>query len=360
MDKCNLLDFYNIKSFPNDELWEFVTTPGPLIYRIYNVVTYKSYIGFTKIHLHSRFFTGWRGGHFGYYENPELNHHLYKSMRKYGLDKFILEILKLNPEEGDEERFIREYDSYNNGYNLSINGLGYTYEGEYMQFFNKVTYEQVKVRDFEADRYLQDENWERGNINMKGQIWINNGVDCIRIHPEEYDNYDKSEWKIGNLNLIGNSHTLGKIWINNGEINKVVTEEEYLSNYNLNGWTRGYIKDKVSVNKNGRFIKIPRKDLSRYISEGWSRGTGFSSIKDKIFVNNGIINKPVHKNELETYLKNGWNKGKTKNKNHSTTKGKIGITNGIHNKMIYPEDLQRYEYDGWRAGRTMNKRSKGK
>jgi hypothetical protein len=317
MDKCNLLDFYNIKSIPNDELWEFVTIPGPLIYRIYNTITFKSYIGFTKIHLHSRFFTGWRGGHFGYYENPNLNHHLYKSMRKYGLDKFTLEILKLNPEEGDEEKFIKEYDSYNNGYNLSINGLGYTYEGEYMQFFNKITHEQVKVRDFEADKYLQDENWERGNINMKGQIWINNGIDCIRIHPDEYD---KSEWRIGNLNLIGNSHTLGKICINNGKVKKVVTESEFISEWKPKGWEKGDVKGKISINKDGTSKMIFRDELDKYKSKGWNIGQGYES----------------------------------------SSKGRIHITDGTHNKMIYPEDLQKYEYDGWRLGRTMNKSSKGK
>ena len=241
-------------------------------------------------------------------------------MRKYGLDKFILEILKLNPEEGDEERFIREYDSYNNGYNLSINGLGYTYEGEYIQFFNKVTHEQVKVRDFEADRYLQDENWERGNINMKGQIWINNGIDCIRIRPEEYNNYDKSEWKIGNLNLIGNSHTLGKIWINNGDINKVVTESEFISEWEPKGWKRGGIKGRISINKGGINKMIFPDELDKYKSEGWKIGQGYVA----------------------------------------SSKGRIHITDGIHNKMIYPEDLQKYEYDGWRVGRTMNKSSKGK
>ena len=243
MDKCNLLDFYNIKSFLNDELWEFVTTPGPLIYRIYNVITCKSYIGFTKIHLHSRFFTGWRGGHFGYYENPNLNHHLYKSMRKYGLDKFTLEILKLNPEEGDEERFIREYDSYNNGYNLSINGLGYTYEGEYMQFFNKITHEQVKVRDFEADKYLQDENWERGDV--KGRVSINKDGINKMIFPDELDKYKSEGWKIGQGYV---SSSKGRIHVTDGIHNKMIYPED-LQRYEYDGWRAGRTMNKRSKGK---------------------------------------------------------------------------------------------------------------
>lgn len=356
-EKYNLDRIYHLKEIgdKDEDAWKFMTIPGPLIYRIYNIITNKSYIGFTKIHLHSRFFTGWRGGHFGYYDNPNLNQHLYKSMRKYGLENFTLEILKLNPDEGDEEKFIKEYDSYNNGYNLSINGLGYTYEGEYMQFFNKITHEQVKVRDFEADRYINDPDWERGNINMKGQIWINDGINCIRIHPEEYENYDKEKWKTGNLYMNNNSYTLGKFWINNGKVNKVVSEEEF-RRLEEDGWVKGTINDKITINKEGKIKKIHLYDLEEYLKLGWIRGTGFSSIKGRIIVNNGEINKVIDTSELDKYLSSGWVKGRF-GEIKPTTKGKIRITNGFINKCIFPDELEDYLSDRWRKGVTYKGRN---
>lgn len=138
MDKCNLLDFYNIKSIPNDELWEFVTIPGPLIYRIYNTITFKSYIGFTKIHLHSRFFTGWRGGQ---------------------------------------------------GYESSSKGRIHITDGTH----NKMIYPE------DLQKYEYD-GWRLGrtmNKSSKGKIIINNGLFNKMISSENFPEYEETGWKLG-------------------------------------------------------------------------------------------------------------------------------------------------------------------
>jgi len=58
---------------------DFLSIPGPLIYRIFNAVTNKSYIGKTNVDLNQRLFTP-MFGHFTNYEDGS-GAHLYNSMR---------------------------------------------------------------------------------------------------------------------------------------------------------------------------------------------------------------------------------------------------------------------------------------
>ena len=92
------------------------------IYKITNQINGKIYIG-QSIDIELR----WKA-HQTRFNNPnshEYDYHLYRSMRKYGLDNFSFELVELceKDELNDRERYwIKYYDSYNNGYNETEGG----------------------------------------------------------------------------------------------------------------------------------------------------------------------------------------------------------------------------------------------
>lgn len=94
------------------------------IYKISNTVNNRVYIGQTvfsteerwKQHISASFDTGFRGDNL-----------LYRAMRKHGRDKFYIETIEKVEDNKLSERetyWIKYYDSYNNGYNMTLGGEG--------------------------------------------------------------------------------------------------------------------------------------------------------------------------------------------------------------------------------------------
>ena len=91
------------------------------IYKITNLKNGKSYIG-QSIDIYNR----WH--EHKYADNKPSIIHL--AIRKYGFDNFLFEIIeKCSKEELDEKEiyWINYYDTFNNGYNLTIGGKGHAY-----------------------------------------------------------------------------------------------------------------------------------------------------------------------------------------------------------------------------------------
>ena len=94
-----------------------------IVYKITNIVTGKVYIGVTKRTLKARWSDHKECIH-------TKNYKLYYSMRKHGIENFVIEeIAKAETVEelfNLERKFIIEYDSFNKGYNATIGGDGPT------------------------------------------------------------------------------------------------------------------------------------------------------------------------------------------------------------------------------------------
>lgn len=82
----------------------------------------KSYIGYTKKGVMNRIHKHKTNAEYG------INTHLYKAIRKYGMKNIKIKILdrcSSKKEAIDKEKFyIDKYDTYHNGYNLTIGGDG--------------------------------------------------------------------------------------------------------------------------------------------------------------------------------------------------------------------------------------------
>ena len=92
------------------------------IYKIENLINHKIYIG-QSVNIDKR----WREHKKNFLdeEDSSYNTHLYKSMRKYGIENFDFSIVELCLQEelNEKERFwVSYYDSFFNGYNLTFGG----------------------------------------------------------------------------------------------------------------------------------------------------------------------------------------------------------------------------------------------
>ena len=86
-----------------------------MIYKITNTITGDCYVGYTSLSLEARFKRHW-------YNHPHHDTYLYRAMRKYGFDNFIIECLQ---EDGnlneDEDIWIGKI---NPKYNMRAGGTG--------------------------------------------------------------------------------------------------------------------------------------------------------------------------------------------------------------------------------------------
>lgn len=91
-----------------------------LIYKITNIVNGKVYIGQTTKTLEHR-----KAGHLQAAKDG-LNRHLYNAMRKYGFENFKFEEICKTSSKSElnylEAKYIIEYDSVRNGYNMGYGG----------------------------------------------------------------------------------------------------------------------------------------------------------------------------------------------------------------------------------------------
>lgn len=90
------------------------------IYKIWNDENDKIYIGETKNSLEQR----WQGH---LYSAKTSDTHLYRAMRKYGINKFHIEVVEEVPDDRLFERekyWIQYYNSVENGYNIQYGGQG--------------------------------------------------------------------------------------------------------------------------------------------------------------------------------------------------------------------------------------------
>ena len=97
------------------------------IYKITNNINNKIYIGKTNRDINVRFQEHIDSSNS--INSPSYNYYLHRAFRKYGIENFSIDKIEEVSEELINERekyWIKYYDSYNNGYNLTLGGEGNT------------------------------------------------------------------------------------------------------------------------------------------------------------------------------------------------------------------------------------------
>lgn len=198
------------------------------IYLISNEVNHKLYVGQTIQSLSKRF-----NGHCCYSKTDRsVNMYIKRAIHKYGRNKFHIELLEECPIELMNERekyWINFYDSYNNGYNLTLGGQDSNY-------FNLHRLENsIDIKKFE-DYIIEFKP-------LAVEVANHFGISKCSVY-----NLIK---RLNNPNLILNSYNPRK-----GKSVEDIDKEELIKLYN-SGWSILDLVKKYHVRKNkiSKFLK---------------------------------------------------------------------------------------------------------
>lgn len=222
------------------------------IYKIYNNINNKIYIGKTTRTLGTRFYEHRRDS-----QNPQRGSKIHSAMKKYGCEHFFLEkIEECSVEELNkkEKYWISFYDSFNNGYNNTLGGDGISLpeekinnirrlwlEGKNCQEISKelnLPHSTVYHRICNYDDYSKEENYLRALKNIRKKVIQYNELgEKIKI----FNSINEAMREVGaskgtNITEACKNHTKckGYYWTFEGEEFKKHTNKKMVCQYDLN------------------------------------------------------------------------------------------------------------------------------
>jgi group I intron endonuclease len=178
-----------------------------IIYRITSTITQKSYIGQTIFNLEKR----WKQ-----HTQETPNTHFHKAIHKYGVECWSLEILEnvenINLLNEREIYWIEYYDTFKNGYNLTIGGDGmknYKHSTETIEKMRQTKLGKTftdkhkhNLRQAKLGKHLSTahkENIKQAKLGEKNPMF---GIDITKEHRNKL-----SEAKKGNKHNNYGKHT---------------------------------------------------------------------------------------------------------------------------------------------------------
>ncbi len=247
------------------------------IYKHTNIITNKSYIGFTKHSMESR----WKG-HLRKVEDGSKTH-FHNAIRKYSKDVWHSEVLvrcscQVSAKKA-EITCIEYYDTLLNGYNMTPGGDGGCVS-EYAWNKGKPLSDEhkQKLRDAKLGTKQSDETKRKRSNSMLGkntgkrssewcesisdgiepnQIWFNNGIKEVKV-PEKDIHKLSGDYTKGRLTFSESHSTAfseaakGRKHMNDGTINVMATPQQ-INHYLYRGFKFGRImKNMTSQIKNAK------------------------------------------------------------------------------------------------------------
>lgn len=336
------------------------------IYKITNLINNKIYIG-QAIDIQHRWW-----GHLNC-AKKQVNTFLYKAIRKYGENNFIVEqIDSANTKEeldSKEIYWIRELGSNHPeiGYNLTAGGTG----GDTFSLHSLQDKQEIKSKMSQA----QKKRWEKmsaqeklthsqklsvankGQIPYcKGKYVYNNGKEQRYILKEDIKEYEDAGWTRGSL-YKHSQETIDKIVESRNNFYKQHPEKLKEKRRKISESKKGHVvisdeqKNQISETLK-KYYKNHKPCMTGKHHTEETRAHLSEIKRGRAWINNGQISKHIKNEEYTKYMNNGWVDGRI-NVNHiKTNKNKVLVNNGIMNKLILASDLEEYISSGWNRGRV--------
>jgi len=240
-----------------------------IVYKIENIVNNKVYIGYTSLSINKRFHKHYTNALYG------IKSKLYNSIRKNGIVNFNLcelySTIELSDALNMERFYINKYDSFKNGYNMTLGGDGgnctlYMDESKMLEYKSKLIacnygesnnnysgFNDDEIVQYGVRCYLDNNNWiqsywlknycEKYNLPKSYSKFRFNGEGLrglkkrilFRLNEMGIDleslKYIKTDIHKSNLSKLYK----GKKWYhnNNLKINKQLSETEVDNNWEL-------------------------------------------------------------------------------------------------------------------------------
>lgn len=136
-----------------------------VVYLITNIVNNKKYVGITTRSIDSRF-----------EEHCKADSLIGKAIRKYGKDNFTIEIIAETTSKEDtvekEIYYISNYNSFENGYNLTIGG-----DGVVQKFKREVPLSEEQIEYL--NNFPRDNNRHKDYLKMTKVEFVNATIKCL-------------------------------------------------------------------------------------------------------------------------------------------------------------------------------------
>lgn len=161
------------------------------IYQIINVLNNHSYIGYTKNLIYRM------EKHFKSIKNNTV---LYRAIRKYGIDNFVVKILEQPLLEDLSERekyWIKFFDTYKNGYNMTEGGDGGALTRG-LHPYNYMNVDEIRIKKLRKENYSIDDIAKIMSCSKK-VIWRVLGKSGCKYITKK-DRVNKKQLKIDLLN----------------------------------------------------------------------------------------------------------------------------------------------------------------
>lgn len=310
-----------------------------IVYKIYNDVSDKLYIGITTKSLEQR----WKW-HLNKCRKG-VTTHLYSAMRKYGIEKFhIVQIDSANSLDElkkKEQYYVTLFDTYKSGYNMTEGGdsnpmdCAKSKEKHDATMRDSFTREKIsktmKEKSQQGNLFTEEHRKHLSDAAFKRY----NNVDKIKKKSPP-----KHKSKVKNTtNVINNKEKLS------GEINTPTGGKKVI--YNLDGKRKYVFEDEIPC----------------LLELGWSLPTNKKKVNKEDWNPNQVhfyqrkkSQDEVHNNLSISHLGHSpSNKGvprseDTKKKLADAIRGRKWINNGIIQKQVKPEELEDYLSKGFKLG----------
>ena len=177
------------------------------IYKITNNINNKCYIG-QSVHIERRFY---EHQHENYWF---LDRKIYQAFKKYGLENFSFEVIEeCNENELDEKEkyWIEYYDSYANGYNMTIGGEGNRGDKHPLHKLTEADVIDIRTRYANLEPRKEVYQLYKDRIGESGFIKIWQGVTWNTIMMEVYTLKNKKYHQHHELSFKGSSNGRAKL-----------------------------------------------------------------------------------------------------------------------------------------------------
>lgn len=236
------------------------------VYKIVNSINNKVYVGRTTHTLKYR----WEKGHLKCLERGDQRH-LYQAMRKYGVDKFHIELIEECCSFDDmvykEAYYCEKYRAYTDGYNMTTGGEINPMECVKAKFSHDTKMRSLSVRS------KISQTMKKVRAESDKNILIHKGEKGKRVNIQSLDSYLQDGYELG-------SNARGKIRIYNKNSDKESSVWKHeLNKYLELGWVIGSKPNRIS-SKQRQALDASHYKKVYAISDDGKRSPIFLNLKD--------------------------------------------------------------------------------